>query len=1327
MDGAPSALDRLRAACFAPRPRSADADPPADIDPWFARHASAHPRDVSSDPSTGASTDDDGWFARARSLPGGLGLGGNTRSGELSRMRSFFYDPADDGAGGGGGDSDADAGARAPHVPQNLPVTAPDDADAIIRLEVLTAPEINWTLLSLYGATAVATVYVVVVAHLARWSWAAEGVIRQSALWEAAVGALRAVLRVCFFALPLLFALRLGTARRVASEQLWTACLLAAGLFCENPLTDVFYSMRTLLHSDDAGGAALVVSKILPQGAGKHHAAKMIISDATYTVVIYVYLLLSAHSYRILNSRGYSRAFYLPKLLAAAAYFVAKIALGFGFRIALGLIPFSRVLLVFFLCIDGRSSLRLVLPVLLTTACDIAFVVWVMREVSLTAAFLARVPYLENRSKQLGFRCFVYQSLMLVSNLLFVSTVLDVSLPREILYESYDSSMRPRLRDQFIQLEPPVGQLALAFVYLTWNLIIAYVNLPPGPIMPYTVSALRNLVVACLPPVLTARHRWPAWVPGHLPREPESDEMSESDGDGQSEAALASQPRRSSSASTLLDPLPALDLDSLTAQAITERVEAAAASAAWRAGIPRGELCPLRYRHRELHESLVEPVMTLPPTHAHDLITPVPPPPLFAAGPMYSGEAALDYGDIEHLPVLSGSRSIPVPTDAAELHRPDAPEVGGAVGFAGASPERTFMPLSQAFSPPPPSLPDSQPRRTRLLTRKNLFVLETQILLANAMYLCYIPGNELEELPRDLLSSSSHPPNLSSFAAGLEEMEEQMVDNANPATLDLETKPSTQPLPPRQFAGRDVPLEKDCGTHASAGLRSVDSMPDVEEPARRGDDDGTFFRVDPVAIAAENGYVTYRHIRHDESNGHAVILVGPDRVIVAFSGTRDAKNWMTNSRLMRVPWDVMFPQFEMEPSDTDPTEVSTSAPGSADQTQNSTPTGGTDPLTRGMFSVSSLRELGSMLSGSAATNLRTPDRSATNRADTAFSPGAMEKETAGAQSSPTSHQAGRIPARSHLRRSVSDNRLAGGTERDPLLREHRRSGKQYGSGSSPMHPVRGSSGDAGHPPQRHGTRGSRRRRPRGRSEIEDVAQSLVQEFVTFGHAKVHLGFAEAYGKLRKRVMGALEELYGGSQSSSGVGHGDFSGPSFERDVDGGIVGVERGSCRGLPLFFTGHSLGGVLATFASYEAARYCKRLGLRRRHDVACTTFGTPMAGNSVFKARYERMVETHWRVEFASDPISKLPSFISFEPLGVRVLLDQAGWLMIDPSLVEVQWWGRLASPLLAQKLHYRAAYLRGLQVFARRCKDADRGLESLFWAFPLESQVGGLFPEV
>jgi hypothetical protein len=150
-------------------------------------------------------------------------------------------------------------------------------------------------------------------------------------------------------------------------------------------------------------------------------------------------------------------------------------------------------------------------------------------------------------------------------------------------------------------------------------------------------------------------------------------------------------------------------------------------------------------------------------------------------------------------------------------------------------------------------------------------------------------------------------------------------------------------------------------------------------------------------------------------------------------------------------------------------------------------------------------------------------------------------------------------------------------------------------------------------------------------------------------------------------------------------------------------------------------------------------------------------MPGNSVFKQRYERMVETHWRFEFACDPVAALPGVLNYEPVGTRVLLDQAGWMMIDPSVVEAQWWGRLAHPLLAQRLHFRASYIAALQVVCRRYRPGggwsgggsgaggeeeggvgeggvsgnsgvggeDDTLADRFWEYPIACQVRNLFP--
>ncbi len=118
-------------------------------------------------------------------------------------------------------------------------------------------------------------------------------------------------------------------------------------------------------------------------------------------------------------------------------------------------------------------------------------------------------------------------------------------------------------------------------------------------------------------------------------------------------------------------------------------------------------------------------------------------------------------------------------------------------------------------------------------------------------------------------------------------------------------------------------------------------------------------------------------------------------------------------------------------------------------------------------------------------------------------------------------------------------------------------------------------------------------------------------------------------------------------------------------------------------------------------------------------------MVGNDVFKTRYERLVETHWRFEMASDPIPKVPSgFLNYTHVGVRVLLDQSGMLLIDPSFIEVHWWGRLSNPYLGYMLHKRASYITALRLYCDLYKDGQDNLEDAFWPFPIKVQTKGVF---
>jgi hypothetical protein len=117
-------------------------------------------------------------------------------------------------------------------------------------------------------------------------------------------------------------------------------------------------------------------------------------------------------------------------------------------------------------------------------------------------------------------------------------------------------------------------------------------------------------------------------------------------------------------------------------------------------------------------------------------------------------------------------------------------------------------------------------------------------------------------------------------------------------------------------------------------------------------------------------------------------------------------------------------------------------------------------------------------------------------------------------------------------------------------------------------------------------------------------------------------------------------------------------------------------------------------------------------------------MGCNAVFQERYERLVETHWRFEFAADPIPKLPGILNYVHVGVQVLLDQSGMMLVDPSLVEVQWWGRLGNPYLGIRLHLRASYLRALQVYCAKYRGGEDTLADRFWEWPIRWQTQGLF---
>lgn len=173
-------------------------------------------------------------------------------------------------------------------------------------------------------------------------------------------------------------------------------------------------------------------------------------------------------------------------------------------------------------------------------------------------------------------------------------------------------------------------------------------------------------------------------------------------------------------------------------------------------------------------------------------------------------------------------------------------------------------------------------------------------------------------------------------------------------------------------------------------------------------------------------------------------------------------------------------------------------------------------------------------------------------------------------------------------------------------------------------------------------------------------------------AKVHHGFAEAYASVAEAVMSGICSMY-------------HSNPR--------------------PIFLTGHSLGGALATICAYDCVL---RLDLEP-NDIYVSTFGSPRVGNSSFRRLYDAAVPATWRVSIAPDIITKLPK-LYYSHVGKKVMLTTAGDLFIDPNILELsQWSGDGASWVH----HRKSSYMLAMRSWCNRYENG--AYKPPFWEWP------------
>ena len=72
------------------------------------------------------------------------------------------------------------------------------------------------------------------------------------------------------------------------------------------------------------------------------------------------------------------------------------------------------------------------------------------------------------------------------------------------------------------------------------------------------------------------------------------------------------------------------------------------------------------------------------------------------------------------------------------------------------------------------------------------------------------------------------------------------------------------------------------------------------------------------------------------------------------------------------------------------------------------------------------------------------------------------------------------------------------------------------------------------------------------------------------------------------------------------------------------------------VIIAGHSMGGAIATLASYKLARIVQ--------DVTCVTFGSPRVGNRAFTKNFNSLITNSYRIVNGNDAVTKWPKVLGW-----------------------------------------------------------------------------------
>lgn len=166
----------------------------------------------------------------------------------------------------------------------------------------------------------------------------------------------------------------------------------------------------------------------------------------TYSIASVFYIWCIAHQYSILErleTKKEQLRFYLPKIVPLVFYLILRIIGLAGLRIFPSLLPFTT--LIGLICNFSRFGVWYLPPIIFTalmTGIETFFVVAIIRQIRKTSQILQRCNYIQTRTKQVGFRFFVWSTVIYYALMTVFDMVCRVVLPDYVAISAWLSETK---------------------------------------------------------------------------------------------------------------------------------------------------------------------------------------------------------------------------------------------------------------------------------------------------------------------------------------------------------------------------------------------------------------------------------------------------------------------------------------------------------------------------------------------------------------------------------------------------------------------------------------------------------------------------------------------------------------------------------------------------------------------------------------------------------------------------------------------------------------------------------------------------------------------